>query len=317
GIFQHWPHLIQRYRQVDQLNDELELRTANGTTIWIDLRISSLHDPQGNLRGRAIVWHDITERKLAEINLRMARDAAEAANRAKSAFLANMSHELRTPLSAIMGYCQLLKFEITQGDLDRIMNDLNMVESSSEHLLSIITNLIHLSQMEAEVIQINSMPVDVAVLISEVSDIARSLVLRKGNTLVVMPTDGLGIIYTDSARLRQVLLNVLDNAAKFTEGGLITFAASYEQNQRGDWLLFRVTDTGVGISPDEIGRIFSVFVEPDIQKRRKFGGTGVGLAICQRFCRAMGGDIEVMSAPGQGTTVTVFLPCAGLIASAL
>jgi signal transduction histidine kinase len=263
------------------------------------------------LRGRVIVWHDITERKVAETNLLAARDAAEAASRAKSAFLANMSHELRTPLSAIMGYCQLIRLEVEEQDVEHALQDLAFIESSGEHLLHMIANLLHLSQIEAGTDQLSLAPIDVAALLTEVADTMRPVAARKRNTLVMQADPGPHALCTDLMRLRQVLLNLLDNAAKFTEGGTIILSAHHEPGAGDGWVLFRVSDTGVGIGPDELGRLFDVFVEPDIQKRRKFGGTGVGLAISRYFCQAMGGDIQATSNLGRGTTVTVRLPAAG------
>jgi PAS domain S-box-containing protein len=307
-FFYRWPHLVERYERMIELIDELEMVSSEGVRRWLDLRISPLYDGRGNLRGRVIVWHDITERKVAETNLLAARDAAEAANRAKSAFLANMSHELRTPLSAIMGYCQLVRLEVEEHDVAHALQDLAFIESSGEHLLHMIANLLHLSQIEAGTDQISLAPIDVAALLTEVADTMRPVAARKRNTLVVQDEPGPRALCADLMRLRQVLLNLLDNAAKFTEGGTIILSAHREPGAGGDWVLFRVSDTGVGIGPDELGRLFDVFVEPDIQKRRKFGGTGVGLAISRYFCQAMGGDIQATSDLGRGTTVTVRLP---------
>jgi PAS domain S-box-containing protein len=308
-VFARWPHLVARYDQNKQLSDEIEI-LEGGVSRWFELRISPLYDRRKNLRGRVIVWHDITARKVAEAELRAARDAAEAASRTKSAFLATMSHELRTPLSAIMGYCQLLRLEVEGGDVERSLQDLATIESASEHLLLMIANLLHVSQIEAGAAPISLVPaeVDVAALIAEVAEAARPSAIRRDNALDVRAGGQLGTMLTDRARLRLVLLNLLDNAAKFTEGGTITLTAAREPNPSGDLLVFQVLDTGVGIAPDEIGRLFEVFVEHDQQKRRRFGGTGVGLAISRHVCRAMGGDVEAVSAPGQGTTVTVRLP---------
>jgi len=309
-IFERWPHLIQRYQVTTHISDELEMPTADGVSRWFDLRISPLHDNRGDLRGRLIVWHDITERKEAESQLRSARDAAEAANRAKSAFLANMSHELRTPLSAIMGYCQLLRLEVDQGNLKNLDHDIDSIESSGEHLLHMIANLLHLSQIEAGADQVSRATINLSALLDEVAEIVRPLAQRKGNTLLVQRQNGLATVDADRARLRQVLLNLLDNAVKFTIGGTVTLRVFSEQNaaEPPHCVCFEISDTGVGIEPDEIGRLFDVFTEPDVEKRRKFGGTGVGLAISRSFCRAMGGDIVAVSTPGQGTTVTVRLP---------
>jgi PAS domain S-box-containing protein len=308
-IFDRWPHLVKRYREQIQLSDEIEI-SAGAERSWLDLRISPLYDGRGKLLGQVIVWHDITARKLAEAELRTARDAAEAASRAKSAFLATMSHELRTPLSAIMGYCQLLRLEMEGGSTERALLDLATIESASEHLLLLIANLLHVSQIEAGAAPISLMPVeiDVAGLIAEVAAAARPATIRRDNALEVQAASQLGTIRTDRARLRLVLLNLLDNAAKFTEGGTITLSAARERDATGEQLVFQVRDTGVGIAPDEIERLFEVFAEHNQQKQRTFGGARVGLAISRHVCRAMGGDINAVSAPDRGTTVTVRLP---------
>ncbi|MEI7771458.1 MAG: histidine kinase N-terminal 7TM domain-containing protein [Chloroflexales bacterium] len=308
-VFNRWPHLVTRYDQHEQLSDEIEI-VGGGRRSWLDLRISPLYDRRGNLRGRVIVWHDITARKVAEVELRAAMDAAEAASRTKSAFLATMSHELRTPLSAIMGYCQLLRLEVEDGDTEHALHDLATIESAGEHLLLMIANLLHVSQIEAGAapISLAAAEIDVSALITEVIQATRLSASRRDNALVVHADPKLGTITADRARLRLVLMNLLDNAAKFTERGTISLTAVREADISGDLLVFQVQDTGVGIAPDEIGRLFEIFTEHDPQKRRRFGGAGVGLAISRDVCRAMGGDIEARSAPGKGTTMTVRLP---------
>ncbi|MBX0327840.1 PAS domain-containing protein [Oscillochloris sp. ZM17-4] len=310
-VFSRWPHLIDRYQQIKPLSDELEVAMPEGASRWLDLRISPLYNRRGNLRGRVIVWHDITERKAAEADLRAARDAAEMASRAKSAFLANMSHELRTPLSAIMGYCQLMRLEVEQGEVEQALLDLDMIEHAGEHLLRMIANLLQLAQIEAQDSRIRLAPIALGELLAELADSMRATAARKGNALLVRVDDPATVFQADRARLRQVLLNLLDNAAKFTEGGTITLEGRCVGGEAGAYAIFSVIDTGVGIAPDELGKIFEIFAEPDIAKRRKFGGAGVGLAICRRFCIDMGGDIEATSALGCGTTMTVRLPMGG------
>ncbi|NTV62207.1 MAG: PAS domain-containing protein [Oscillochloris sp.] len=311
-LFERWPDFIQRYHLTNYISDEIAMPGADGQSIrWFDLRISPLHDDRGTLRGRLLVWHDITERKVAESELREARDAAEAANRAKSAFLANMSHELRTPLSAIMGYCQLMHLELDRGNLKNLGRDIEAIETSGEHLLRMIANLLHLSQIEAGRDQVSHTIFNVKALLAEVAEVVRPLAQRKANTLQIDDAQGPETITIDQARLRQVLLNLLDNAVKFTQGGTVTLRVISEYGDTTTepaFIRFEISDTGVGIDPEEINRLFDVFAEPDIEKRRRFGGAGVGLAISRHFCRSMGGDISAVSTLGQGTTVTVRLP---------
>jgi signal transduction histidine kinase len=254
------------------------------------------------------------ERKWAESSLRVAKEAAEAANRAKSTFLANMSHELRTPLSAIIGYSELLQEEVQDGDVEGLEVDLETIRTAGRQLLAIVNDVLDLSRIEAGRLELRLETFDILPVIQEVVDTTRPLAEKNGNVLQVNIPADIGAMHADWGRLRQVLLNLLSNAAKFTDSGTITLtvareaAATTTEGQDDGRIRFQVTDTGIGISPKQRERLFQPFVQADVATTRKYGGTGLGLAISQRFCHMMGGHITVESTPGQGSTFTVRLP---------
>ena len=240
-----------------------------------------------------------------------ARAAAEQANRAKSAFLAHMSHELRTPLNAIIGYSEMLQEEAEDEGLDALLPDLRKIQGAGKHLLNLISNVLDLSKIEAERMDLFVEAVDLDALVRGVVDTIRPLAEQRGNEVAVSAPD-LGVVPTDETKLRQVLLNVLGNACKFTERGRIEFAVARTGGD-GDpeRIVFRVADSGIGMTPEQIAGIFEPFAQAGAATARTYGGTGLGLAISRRFCRMMGGDIAVESAPGQGSTFTITLPISG------
>ncbi|XYD11784.1 response regulator [Methylobacterium sp. NMS12] len=239
--------------------------------------------------------------------LAAAKDAAEEANRAKSEFLANMSHELRTPLSAVIGYSEMLQEEMEDAGQADLLPDMKKIEANARHLLGLINDVLDLSKIEAERMEVYPESLDVAATVRDVAATVEALVEKKGNALVLEIADGLGGAYTDATKLRQCLINLLSNAAKFTEGGQITLSARRQTDGEGDRLVFAVADTGIGMSEEQVTRLFQRFSQADASTTRRFGGTGLGLAITRAFAHMLGGDIAVESREGAGTTFTLTL----------
>ena len=237
-----------------------------------------------------------------------ARDAAEGANRAKSAFLANMSHELRTPLSAVIGYSEMLEEEAEETGETTMLGDLGKIKSNAKHLLSLINDVLDLSKVEANKMDLYVETFEVTAFVQGVASTVETLVAKKSNVLTLDLGSDLGAMETDATKLRQCLFNLVGNAAKFTENGRITLRGWREAAPDGDWLSFAVADTGIGMTSDQLARLFQRFVQADESTTRKYGGTGLGLALSRAFARLLGGDIAVTSTPGQGTCFTIRVP---------
>jgi signal transduction histidine kinase/DNA-binding response OmpR family regulator len=251
---------------------------------------------------------DVTERRRAEEEVAKAREAAENANRTKSLFLANMSHELRTPLNAILGYSEMLHEEAAERGLDEFGADLEKIGSAGKHLLALINDILDLSKIEAGKMELFLESFDLAGMIDEVASTIHPLVQTNANTLRVVVAPDLGTMHADQTKVRQGLFNLLSNAAKFTHDGTITVDAGRERMDGREWIVFRVADTGIGLSAEQLVKLFQDFTQADASTTRKFGGTGLGLALTRRFCQMMGGDVTVHSEPGEGSVFTIKLP---------
>jgi signal transduction histidine kinase/CheY-like chemotaxis protein len=240
-----------------------------------------------------------------------ARLAAEQANQLKSSFLANMSHELRTPMNAIIGYTEMLLEDLQDSAVEgaaQMAQDLERIRGSGKHLLALINDILDLSKIEAGKMELAPEDVVVGEFIADVVDTVRPLVAKNSNTLVLQVPDDPGSMHADLTRLRQSLFNLLSNAAKFTDHGTITLGVELLAEGPRPRLRFSVTDTGIGMTEQQVGKVFEDFAQADSSTARRFGGTGLGLSISRRFCRMMGGDISVRSIAGVGSTFTIDLP---------
>jgi signal transduction histidine kinase len=238
------------------------------------------------------------------IELAVARDSEKDANKAKSRFLANMSHELRTPLNAIIGYSELLAEDCDAEGNHAAAQDLSRIQTAARHLLNLINEILDLSKIEAGQMALFVEDVQIGTLLDEVVSVLKPLIAERNNVLNVDCTNRGETLKTDAVKLRQILLNLISNAAKFTENGAISVRAE----SQGNWFTMVVSDTGIGMTPSQMKNLFKAFVQADGSTTRKYGGTGLGLAISRQFCEMMDGTIEVNSEAGKGTTFTVRIP---------
>ncbi len=259
--------------------------------------------------GTVAVYTDITELKRHEAALEIARDEAMAATQAKSKFLASMSHELRTPLNAILGITEMLQEDASETGQDELIEPLGRVARAGKHLLKLINEVLDLSKIEAGRLELHIEEFDIASVVQDAATTVQSLAEKNRNRIVIHCPNDIGGMRGDQFRVRQVLLNLLSNACKFTENGQVTVDVARDPLDGGG-VVFAVTDTGIGMTPLQTANLFQEFTQADSSTTRKYGGTGLGLAISQRLCRMMGGSISVDSTPEVGTTFTVRLPAA-------
>jgi signal transduction histidine kinase len=253
---------------------------------------------------------ELIELKRTEGQLMAARDAAEEASRAKSTFLANMSHELRTPLNAIIGYSQMLREDCIGADQPEVLSDLEKIERSGYNLLGIINDVLDLSKIEAGRVDVQLQNVDVAAVLKDVYNAVEPLARQQGNRVSLDCPEEARMAYADLSKFHQSLLNLVNNACKFTQDGQVSVTVRRERSGEDHWTEVRVSDTGIGILAEDMGKLFLPFSQVDNSATRKYGGTGLGLAISKKFCQMMGGDITVESASGQGSCFSLRVPAA-------
>lgn len=251
---------------------------------------------------------EIIHRKRTQDELLTAKQAAEQANRAKSAFLANMSHELRTPLNAIIGYSEMLEEEVQDSGQISNVRDLQKIQGAGKHLLALINDVLDLSKIEAGKMQLHIELFEIQDMIEEIVTTLKPAIAKNENAFELRMPKEIGTMRGDVTKVRQILLNLLSNACKFTDRGKISLDVDRVRAAGQDWIRFRVGDTGIGISPEQQENLFQEFTQADISISRKYGGTGLGLAISHRFVQMMKGRITVQSAPAQGSVFTVDLP---------
>jgi len=319
---------------------ETVLKAKDGGLIPVMTSASIFHDAEGKEAGTVGFNKDLRQRKRVEMELREshekleeysrtleekveqrtadlasakteaeeARAVAEEASRAKSTFLAKMSHELRTPLNAIIGYSEMLLEDVEVSGQKEFIPDLQKIGASGQHLLSLINEILDLSKIEAGKMDLYLESLDVKRMIEEVLSTIQLLVEQNENVLKVQWGDNLGTMYADLTKVRQSLFNLLSNACKFTERGTVSLDVSRDTLDGVDWLTFSISDTGIGMTEEQIDTLFQEFSQAEVSTTRKYGGTGLGLLLSKQFCQMMGGDIAVESELGIGSTFTIRLP---------
>ena len=308
-----FPRFLQNKSQVDaeiDLTSVCQHQKKNGTII--DVEITSYELVFDNRKAELVLAQDVTDRLQAEAKLYKAKEAAEAANVSKSQFLANMSHELRTPLNAIIGYSEILQEDALDLGEDDFVIDLEKIHKAGNHLLGLINDILDLSKIEAGQTELDLETFDLSEVIQEVTTTVKPLFLRNSNRLNVEYPERIGDFHSDRMKLIQILFNLLSNAAKFTQQGTITFSVERITNDQNsydsDWLIFNCADTGIGMTAEQVQKLFQPFTQADASTTRKYGGTGLGLAIAQKYSQMLGGEITVKSELGKGSTFTVILP---------
>jgi adenylate cyclase len=299
--------VTERLEQHRNPKGAFEQQRASG--MW--LKISERRTADGGIVG---VLTDITDLKDRELQLGQlvgrlaeARDVADQANRTKSTFLANMSHELRTPLNAIIGYSEILQEDVADVGRQSLVADLKRIEAAGRHLLGLINDILDLSKVEAGRMDVFIEDVDIVPLLEEVRVIIVPMAKNNGNAVEFRMAENLGTMRTDRTKLKQSLLNILSNAGKFTHNGELTLLAERFETDL-PMVRFAISDTGIGMTEEQLSRLFQAFSQADASTAKQYGGTGLGLAITRNFCQLLGGEVTVVSKPGEGSTFTITLP---------
>ena len=342
-VNQIWQALLSQQGGTHSKNENV---TKDGSVITCDWYNTVLLNDDGKVMGVTSLVNDITERERVKAELRQAKEAAEIANCAKSQFLANMSHELRTPLNAIIGYSEMLQEEAEDLEQEDFIPDLQKIHAAGKHLLGLINDILDLSKIEAGRMELYLETFDISAMAEDVVTTLQPLVDKNSNILNIQFGNKLGSMHADLTKVRQSLFNLLSNACKFTQQGTITLTVSRgrwgeweigtgalvrmgdgetcstlikDEESIGicsspvplispDWITFQVTDTGIGMTPEQMSRLFEAFTQADASTTRQYGGTGLGLAITKKLCQMMGGDVTVESEVGKGSTFTIHLP---------
>ncbi|MFM9958420.1 MAG: sensor histidine kinase [Phycisphaerales bacterium] len=314
GLFPagHEPTVIPQCELAPGVFVDVHAANISGQSWLILIDVSETSARQQAIQSRAneteLLKHELARQNTA---LAHAKQAAEDANQAKTVFLASMTHELRTPLQSIIGYSSLLIDDAkewgpgaaTAGD------DLKTINAAGKHLLVLINDLLDMAKAEAGKIELHIETFDAAAVIEDTLRAVKPMAEKNGNRLVSeVRAEGLKEMISDMTRVRQVLFNLLSNACKFTQEGTVTLRAGVRETSAGPWLRLDVVDSGIGMTPEQLGKLFQPFQQADSSTTKKFGGTGLGLSIVRKLCRLMGGEVEAASQPGQGSTFSVDLP---------
>ena len=290
---------------------EREYIARDGRRIPMLITASVMHSQTE--RSLVYVAQDVSLRKQAELELLAAKQFAEEANRAKSQFLANMSHELRTPLNTVISFAGLLEEELADRQVDELLPDVKKITNSGRHLLAIVNDVLDISKIEAGRMEVSALRFSINRVLREIADTAELLAAKNRNRMTIEPwLSSDAAVVNDEQKFRQSLLNLVSNACKFTQDGEVHVTVKPTSGVDGQPVFeIKVSDTGIGMAPSEVSRLFEAFVQVDSTAGRRFGGTGLGLAISREFCRMMGGDLTVASELGRGSILTISLPANG------